>query len=1399
MLGLRRQFGTAVSEVVMRKRKSFFVFQLLAASFLFLMLCGCGAGIHGLFNWLNSREDEKVTPAAVVNSPPGVSIAPVSGEQSGEVVVTYKLFDGDSDVLMVLIHYSLDAGTSFTTATESLNPLSEGMTGLGASPGGTTHVFIWDSLSDMAGVASDLVEIRITPYDAEEGTPATTPTFSVDNNEVPLLGVTTPVGLQVGNVSLSYILTDAESDGIAISVEYSIDNWATSHSATKASGGDPITGLTSSSTGIAHTFIWDSLSDLGYSLNNTVQIRITPSDTEEGALDTTGDFAVDNNEAPIASVMTPSVEQSGTFAIAYALFDSNSDIVDVEIKYSINSGATWSSGLATEVVGPPSEGTSGLASSPSGTSHIFMWNSLADIGQIYSDKVRIRITPSDFVQGSPGSSDDFSVSNNAAPSVFVLTPSGLQSDDITISYVLVEPENESCDISVYYSEDAGATWNPAIMGSGGDGTAGLVGSPGGANFEYAWDSALNVKAPVAHQDDIRIRIVPTDPYRDGAYGQTGDFEVDNTIPPSVSITNPGSPKSANVSIDYLLYDADSEFCSVIVEFTTGAVWLAAAQSGGDPTTGLDSSPGGTAHTFVWDTIADGVGTIGLESASFRILPSDLKTGTSALVGFDVNNAGDVPWAEVDTPAVEQSGSMNLSYTLYDPTSDLCDAYVQYSTDGGASWHDAAGSPSTSLSSSPTGVSHSFIWDSVSDIGQVYNAGVKLRVRPHDGSEWGDWIATGSFAVNNNDAPDVIVVTPVVTQSGTVLISYTFSDTESDLCDIYVEYSENGGGSYSGPATPGPGGEGVSGLISSSGGTAHIYSWNSIADIGATWQTDIRIRITPADAYRSGAPDATGDFEVNNTNSSIWTGAEDTDWFNPSNWDGGTPSSTRDVFVPAGAPRYPVIINDSSAKSLIIENAAQVTLQSNKELSVENDVIIGGTFIFDSLADNRGVLTVAGNLSLGSTGRITADGTGYGPGSGDSPGGNGVVGRAGGGGGHGGYGGYGETSVVGGSPYGSVREPIAAGSGGGSGSNGAGPGGAGGGIIRINVTGTFLLDGVVSANGEDGLEGSSNAGGGGGAGGSIWVSCATLAGSGRFEANGGDGKGKNFIGGGGAGGRIAVYYSDASGFSGQAISIASPGAGFAEGAADYGFGSIILVDDNDDLSIFTDTLFNASNYTFNDITIFSGATFALDSYAAGEKKIKVSAQGNFVIEAGAIVTGSYLGFRNHNGDGPGENSGSNSQGGGGAGYGGDGGDGEASPDSGGDAYGDPTKADKLGSGGGDAYDASGTTDIRGGFGGGCMELNVTSTITINGIIYSDGQDGHRDDAGGGSGGGIKVKAPVITGSGFIYSRGGNGLDSGGGGGGGRVRLETSTDTFTGTINVSGGTGFNNGADGTIVRP
>lgn len=257
-----------------------------------------------------------------------------------------------------------------------------------------------------------------------------------------------------------------------------------------------------------------------------------------------------------------------------------------------------------------------------------------------------------------------------------------------------------------------------------------------------------------------------------------------------------------------------------------------------------------------------------------------------------------------------------------------------------------------------------------------------------------------------------------------------------------------------------------------------------------------------------------------------------------------------------------------------------------ELSVDGDMTVASELRcpYSSLAgEGTGrVFTVGQTLTVASNGWIHADGMGFPEGQG--PGApvyfsSGY--RGAGGGGHGGRGGYGvgnHGGYGGGSSYGSLREPVALGSGGGR--NGDEPAGPGGGAIRISAS-EMLIQGRLSAEGGMGNKGvtSNYRASGGGAGGSIWIDASTFSGNGLVSSAGGDGAGDGIHSGGGSGGRIAVY-SATNGFSGLLSSYGGD-IGFIEGAARRNAGPGA-----------PGTIFHKlPTQTFGEVTIDGGGVFA----------------------------------------------------------------------------------------------------------------------------------------------------------------------------------------------------------------
>ena len=427
-------------------------------------------------------------------------------------------------------------------------------------------------------------------------------------------------------------------------------------------------------------------------------------------------------------------------------------------------------------------------------------------------------------------------------------------------------------------------------------------------------------------------------------------------------------------------------------------------------------------------------------------------------------------------------------------------------------------------------------------------------------------------------------------------------------------------------------------------------------------------------------------------------------------------------------------------------------------------------------NNRLNLMISQDVYVDATGAIDVSGSGFGTSSG-----SGGATNSGAGGGYGGVGGSG-SGGAGGLAYGSITAPADLGSGGGPGYMSSG--GSGGGTIWLTVGGTLRMDGLLAANGV-GCP-SDFKYGGGGSGGSIYLTAATVSGSGVIRAEGGTGNGQ----GGGGGGRVAIY-ADTNNFAG-AVS-ARGGTGSQNGGAGTIFTKLtaqalasLLVDNGSNWGQLTPvsapvplqlTLSNcATVYPLSPLTVHSLhlATNTVLTFIQ-QTGLVLTVLSDAIVDRGGAIDVSGKGFGSSSGPGGATNSGA------GGGYGGVGG--SSSGGAGGQAYGSITAPVDLGSGGGPGYASSG------GSGGGAIWLTVGGTLHVDGLLAANGVGCPTDFkyGGGSSGGSIYLTATTVSRSGAIRAEGGTGggQSGGGGGGGGRVAIYFDTNIFAGQITDFGG--------------
>jgi len=559
-----------------------------------------------------------------------------------------------------------------------------------------------------------------------------------------------------------------------------------------------------------------------------------------------------------------------------------------------------------------------------------------------------------------------------------------------------------------------------------------------------------------------------------------------------------------------------------------------------------------------------------------------------------------------------------------------------------------------------------------------------------------------------------------------------------------------------------------------------------------------------------------------------------------------------------------IIDSYDLETIIIEN---VSLEPGeyvfKSLIIENntELVLNSDSSFEGF---KGVKINAQNLILKTGSLISADGKGYlfdeGPGKGK-------IGRTGGGscsgycyisygsgGGYGGIGGKGGypacyyESIEGGLFYGSLEEPMDLGSGGGN------QGGAGGGAIIIELSEKLIIDGQLSANGENG-NADHYSSSGAGSGGSIYINTHILEGSGSITTNGG--QEELGFGGGGAGGRVAIYYDLKDSFDGKIEAFG--GIGFQTGGAgtiflksplqEYGD---LIINNNNSEGI---TQLEENNYIFDSLEVLNSAHFYLpenlnvndievnnailesfvtatidgvqflmtdESSLLGSDQIfltintntlsiqstskiianvNIDSENLFLDSVSSIIADGkgYLG-----GEGPGAGKEARTNGGScsgycfysygsGGGYGGIGGRGAYPGCTGEIVEGGPFYGSLE-----EPMDLGSGGGSQGGAGGGAIRINITNNFTLDGLVSVNGEDG-QSKAGGGSGGTVNIRTNTLTGSGFITANGGQGYHGiGGGGAGGRIAIHCQSSDFSGVIQTQGGTGYQNGEDGTIFE-
>ncbi len=504
-----------------------------------------------------------------------------------DITFNHRLFTEDTGFTNsydITPEFSTDSGVTWTTATDG-GGASEGKVGLTATAGtGTAHVFVWDASAQCSGCASALLRMRAKKNPIGDGFQIV---LSGTGSGGVYATVTTPSGSQSGTIPISYTLSDVGSASTSINIEYSTNGGSTWSAATSA-GGDSCRATSGSSVPCtisqtttpngtpSKTFQWASMTDAPNTDNSLIRIRVTPLNGGSVAGET-GNFRVDNNNAPVATVtnLTSCGAVNGNITITYSLVDANSDSLSIVAQYSTDNGSSWNT--ATSGGG---DGTSGLASSVAGVSHTFIWASATNLPSTVNSTMKFRITPSDALNGAgtAGTTNTFKLNNNNPASATITTPTSASGSSVVMNYKLIDTVVGTANITPKYSLDGGTTFvspltedtaatSPASQGVTSLSTA----LTPGADHVYVWNTGVDF---TSSQQNLIFAIEPNDG-NIGVCGQTSSFNYTKggSIPvvpsaPSGPVIGVPTPLSGSV-IRWNFTDTASNETGFILEDANG--------------------------------------------------------------------------------------------------------------------------------------------------------------------------------------------------------------------------------------------------------------------------------------------------------------------------------------------------------------------------------------------------------------------------------------------------------------------------------------------------------------------------------------------------------------------------------------------------------------------------------------------------------------------------------------------------------------------------------------------------------------------------------------------------------------------------------------------------------------
>ncbi len=671
-----------------------------------------------------------------------------SSPQSGNISVPYRLTDVESDTCSILVEYSPDGGATWYAATPGTG--GDGTTGLTSSDSvyGMDHVYAWDSAADIVNTINSNVEIRITASDAGgAGAAATSDTFTVKNaNLRPVVTINQAFGQADPTAGWPIYFTVVFSEPVS--------DFAT--------GDVTITGTAGAGEGIV------TGSGTTYTVEVPEPVRIALAGVKFSGT------VVANIAAGVAHDAVGNPNDASTSTDNTVVYDDGpkiSDVVVVEASSPANGilestdslAMTWN--VSNPVVDP------------------FFW---------------LDIRASVSVDGNPCGSQMVVVGTPGGATCYYpigAWPVGNHTYEIEVIDGLGAISNYGGQFTVVDQEPTDvALSNDSVPENQPLGT--VVGVLSGTDPDAGQSATLTFSLVSGYGDDALFSIDPlTKQLKTAA---VFDYESKSSYSIEVRATDSGSPALTYDEVLPPISVTDVNEPPTDVALSNASVpenqplgTVVGVLSGTDPDAGQSAtltfslvSGYGDDALFSIDPLTKQLKTAAVfdyeSKSSYSIEVRATDSGSPALTydevlpPISVTDVNEPPTVIVPTPAGTQTGHVTITYSLFDPDSDTCGIVVKFADgsknpDGSLKWNIAKavsglGDGTYGLVSSPTGVSHTFVWDGGSDLANTCNSLVEIRITPSDPGGDGAIGATGNFTAANHSQGAPIVGSVVVAET-----------------------------------------------------------------------------------------------------------------------------------------------------------------------------------------------------------------------------------------------------------------------------------------------------------------------------------------------------------------------------------------------------------------------------------------------------------------------------------------------------------------------------------------------------------------------------------------------------------------------------------------------------------